>query len=77
MDPLTIPQTSPCFYMCAVQVFWKHWENEKLLVMIISPFPSVFSTHLDNFLPFSSNPELWSANFFSLAESKICHLGKG
>ena len=36
-------------------------------------FP-VFSTHLDNFLPFSSNLKLSSANSFSLEESKICCL---
>ena len=41
------------------QAFWKHWEKEKLLV-------TVFSTHLDSFLPFSSNMELSSANSFSL-----------
>ena len=35
----------------------------------ISPFPTVFSTHSDNFLPFSSNLKLSSANFFSLEES--------
>ena len=42
-----------------------------------SLFPTVFSTHLENHLPFSSNLELSSANSFSLKESKICHLGKG
>ena len=29
---LTLTQTSPCFYVSAVQVFGKHWEKEKLLV---------------------------------------------
>ena len=29
---LTLSQTSPVFYLSAVQVFWKHWEKEKLLV---------------------------------------------
>ena len=43
----------------------------------IAPFPTVFSTHLDNFLPFSSNLKLSSANSFSLEESKICHLVMG
>ena len=32
----------------------------------ISPFPTLFSTHFKNFLPFSSNFELSSANSFSL-----------
>ena len=29
---LTLSQTSPGFYTSAVQVFWKHWEKEKLLI---------------------------------------------
>ena len=33
--------------------------------------------HSDNFLPFSSNLKLSSANFLSLGESKICCVGKG
>ena len=37
----------------------------------ISPFPTVFSTHLNNFLPLSSKLELSSANSFSLEGSKI------
>ena len=36
-----------------------------------------FLLYLDNFLPFSSNLELSSANSFSLEGSKICCLGKG
>ena len=39
-------------------------------------FP-VFSTHLENFVPFSSYLKLSSANNFNLEESKICCLGKG
>ena len=46
-------------------------RNEQFLL-----FPTVFSTHLRNFLPFSSNLKLSSANPFSLEESKICRLGK-
>ena len=42
----------------------------------ISPFPTVFSTQLEIFLPFSSKRKMSSANSFSLKESKICHLGK-
>ena len=52
-------------------------EREIARKQAISPFPTVFSTLLDNFLPFSSNLKLSSANSFSLEESKICHLGKG
>ena len=39
-------------------------------------FP-VFSTLLKNFLPYSSNLKLSSANTFSLERTKICRLGKG
>ena len=46
-------------------------HNEQFLL-----FP-VFSNHLENFLPFSSNLKLSSANPFSLEDSKICCLGKG
>ena len=42
----------------------------------ISPFHTVFSTHLENFLPFSSNLNMSSANSISLEESKIHQLGK-
>ena len=44
----------------------------------ISPFPSVFSTHLGNSPPFLLNLKLSSAKSFSM-ESKICRLriGKG
>ena len=43
-------------------------RNEQFLL-----FP-VYSICLDNFLPFSSNVRLSSANSFSLEESKICRL---
>ena len=43
----------------------------------ISPFPTVFSTGLNNFLPFSSNFTLSSAKSFNLEESKICRLVMG
>ena len=43
----------------------------------ISPFPTVLSTRLDSFLPFSSNLKSSSANSSSLEESKICCLVMG
>ena len=46
-------------------------RNEQFLLI------PVFSTHLKNFIPFSSNLKLSSANSFGLEESKICRLGKG
>ena len=47
-------------------------RNEQFLL-----FPTVFSTHIENFLSFSSNLKLSSENSFSLEESKTCRLGKG
>ena len=40
-------------------------------------FPQCFLPILENFLSFSSNLKLLSANVISLEESKICGLGKG
>ena len=40
-------------------------------------FPTVFSTLLENFQPFSSNTTLSSANSFSWEEFNTCCLGKG
>ena len=40
-------------------------------------FPQCFLTHLENFLPFSSNLKLSSANSSSLEKSKTCRLGNG
>ena len=55
------------------QAFWKHCgKRRNRLWQAISPFPTVFSTCSDYFLPFSSNLKLSSANSFSLEESKIC-----
>ena len=47
----------------------------------IFPFPTVFSTHLENFLPISPNLKLLSANSISLEESKclkivVCEMVK-
>ena len=46
-------------------------HNEQFL-----PFPTVFSTRLEDFVPFSSNLKWLSANSFSLKEFKICRLEK-
>ena len=46
-------------------------RNEQFLL-----FPQCFLPLLENFLLFSSNLKLLSANSFSLEESKICHLGE-
>ena len=64
-------------FMCLQYMAWKHCgKRRNCSWRAISPFPTVFSTHLENFLPFSSNLKLLSANTFSLEESKICRLGK-
>ena len=74
---LTFSQTSPGFYVSAVQVFWKHSGKRKnCSLRAISSFPTVFSTHLENFLPFSSSLKLSFAESFSLEKSEICCLGK-
>ena len=39
-------------------------------------FATVFSTLMENFLPFSSNLKVSSTNSFSLEGSEIFHLGK-
>ena len=66
------PFASKPWFLCDWSTnHWKTlWEKEKLLI-------TVFSTHSENFLPFSSNLKLLSANSFSVEESKICRLGKG
>ena len=47
------------------------------LYQAIFPFPTLFPTAFENFLPSSSNLILSSANSFSFEESKIGCLGKG
>ena len=75
---LTLSQTIPGFYVSAVQVFRKHCgKRRNCSLRAISPFSTVFSTLLENFLPFSSKLRLSFANSFSLEKSKICHSGKG
>ena len=64
---LTLSQTSPGFSMSAVQVFWKFCgKRRNCPLRAISPFSTVFSTHLKNFLPF------WSA--FKMKNK--CHIGQ-
>ena len=65
---LTLSQTSPGFYVSAEQVLKTLGKGEIAR--------NEFYTHWENFLPFSSNLKLSSANSFNLEESKICRLGK-
>ena len=47
---LTLFQTSPGFYMSAIQVLWKHCgKRRNCSWWAISPFPTAFSTHLGKF----------------------------
>ena len=74
----SLSQTNSRFYIyvSASQFFWKHCgKRRNCSKRAIPPFPTVFSIHLENFPPFSTNLELSSANFFSLEESEICRLG--
>ena len=49
---LILSQTSSGFYVSAVLVFWKHCRKRRhCSLRAISPFPTVFSTCLDDFLP--------------------------
>ena len=52
-------------------------EDEKKSDVKLSPFPTVFSTRLENFLPSSLDLNLSSANSFSLEGFKIYSLGNG
>ena len=75
---LTHSHTMTPFDAPEKQAFWKHCgKRRNCSLWAISPFPTVFSTRLDNFLPFLSYLILSSANSFSLEESKICHLVMG
>ena len=64
--------------VCSTSLLKTLWEKEKLLVKSnFSKFSHSIFPPLENFLPFSFNLKLSSANSFSLEESKICRLGKG
>ena len=60
------------------QAFWKHCgKRRNCSLRAISPFPTVFSTSLNNSLPFSSNLKLSFAKSFDLEQCKICRLVMG
>ena len=63
--------------VCSPSLLKTLWEKEKLACHEQYLFFPGFSTGLEDFLAFSSNLKLWSANSLSLEVSKICHLGKG
>ena len=53
-NELILSQTSPGFNVSAVQLFWKHYR--------------VFSTLLENFLPFSSDFRIVGCKFFQFGQ---------
>ena len=71
----SLPRKPLFLCVCSTSLLKTMWKNETLLV--ISPFPTAFSTLFTNCTPLSSCREMLSTNSFSYQESKICHLGKG
>ena len=64
-------------HFCSTSLLKTLWEKEKLLLMGNFSFSHSVSTHLKNFLLFSSNLKLSAANSFRLGGSKVCCLGTG
>ena len=64
LNPFPIKPWFLC--VCNTSVLKTLQEKEKLLITSNFAFPTVFSNHLDNFLPFSSNLNSLSANSFKL-----------
>ena len=62
-------------HICSTSLLKTLWEKEKLFIAI-SSFPTVFSTYLENFLQFSLNLKLLSANTFNLEVLNLS-FGKG
>ena len=63
--------------MSAGQVFWKHWENEKLLIMSNFSFSHIAFYLFGELSVIFKKFEIIVCNSFSLEETKICRLGKG
>ena len=80
---LTLSQTSPGFYVSAVQIFRKHCgKRRNCSQRAISPFPTAFSTLLENLLPFSpilncrlQTLPIWKSKKFVFWE-RVNNLGK-
>ena len=75
LKALTLSQTSPVFLrVCRTNLENTVGKGDIVCDSAISPFPTVFSTHLVNLLPISLNLKLSFANSFTLVKSKICCL---
>ena len=73
----TFPNIPWFLGVCSTSLLKTPWKKEKLLVTSnFSFFHSVFYL-FGEFLSFSLNSKLSSANSFSFEGSKICHLVKG
>ena len=71
-----LPNKPLLLLVCSTSLLKTLWRKETLLITSNFFFPTVFSTLLENFQPFSSNSKLLSANSFSLEEPKTCCLVK-
>ena len=72
----TFPNKPWFLLVCCASLLKTLWEKEKLLVTSNFSFSHSVFCPIENFLSFSSNLKLSSANSFSLERSKICRLGK-
>ena len=62
---LTLFQISPGFYVsCITSLLKTLWEKEKLLLTSNFSFPTVFSTPLENFVPFFIKLEIVVSKLF-------------
>ena len=78
--PMSISKPSPKQALVFTCLMFKSFENTvrkgEIARLAIPPFPPVFSTYMENFLPFSSHQKLSSANSVTLEDFKFCRFGK-
>ena len=72
-----IPNKPWSLRFCSTSLLKTLLEKGKFLVTSNSFFPTVFSSHKENSLPFSWNSKSSSANSFSLEEFKTLSYGNG
>ena len=66
--PLTLSQTSPCFYVSAVQVFLKLCgKRRNCSLWAISPFPTVFSNDFGEFSGIYMNAKIVELSQFEMS----------
>ena len=74
---LTLSKTSPGFYMSAVQVFWKHWEKEKSLVMSNFSFSYIVFYPYEELSAISVKFEIVVCKLFQFGGVQNLSFGKG